>query len=400
MEVPDENYRHPSRRMSDQVPLVIMLFILFSTSALWQEGSVGPVLDICTDTPLAQHPNASLFVVEVITANGCTYEEAIPLSSGVNEFSFVVQPGDQVSAVRFEGPMIGARILTDEGYDFSSTERLVASMESVISEQSDLQVALELWYLMQTYFMHAGPPTGDAAFHDPAFAISAFGYGLCDDSAYIIQNLATLAGLEARVWALSGHLIPEVDIDGGGHMIIDADAGWWINETDDFGDAEYLINASVADVIADSSLLKSSNPSYDDLVWSLYASTEDNSVHKQTPPSYDMSLVLGRDDFVRLSLEPGLEWVTGGEIIAYNGSHRDNLNWSFTDTINNWKTHEAWMARTVGSGQTSLVHPGNYTVLAYENGVSQFQFNRKVLPSISEGLNEWVIVVDSIPSTN
>ena len=387
MEGPMRIIGNPSRRMNGRVPLVIMLFILLTISPLWQEGSVGPVLDICTDAPLAQHTNDPFFVVEVITANGCTYEKAIPLSSGVNELSFVVQLGDQVEAVRFEGPMIGARILTNEGYDFSSTERLVASMESVMSEQSDRQVALEIWDLMETYFMHAEPPTGDAAFHDPALAISAFGYGFCDDNAYIIQNLATLAGLEARVWALSGHVIPEVDIDGGGQMIIDADAA-------------YLINASVAEVIADSSLLKSSNTSNDDYVWSLYASTEDNSVHQRTPPSYDMALVLGRDDFVRFSLEPGLEWITGGEIIAYDGSRRDNLNWSFTDITRDWNPSGAWMAQTVGSGQTSLVHPGNYPVLAYEEGVTRFQFNRKMVPPISEGLNEWVIVVDSIPSTN
>lgn len=81
-------------------------------------------------------------------------------------------------------------------------------------EVCERSVALALWRWVTGNRYHWSPYTADQWGHSPALLFNSIGFGFCDDAASALAALARLAGLSARVWALGGHIVPEVRIDG------------------------------------------------------------------------------------------------------------------------------------------------------------------------------------------
>jgi hypothetical protein len=93
-------------------------------------------------------------------------------------------------------------------------------VREVVSESmSECERALAIWSFLVHNRYHHHAAHYDIELHDPVRYLNVYGYGLCDDSATNFMVLAELAGLESRVWGLSGHVVPEVFFDGAWHML-------------------------------------------------------------------------------------------------------------------------------------------------------------------------------------
>lgn len=88
----------------------------------------------------------------------------------------------------------------------------------------DRMTALALWRLVRRNSHHFEPLTAALWAHSPVLYFNSIGFGFCDDVASALAELARTAGLQARVWTLFGHVVPEILVDGRWEMY-DPDLG-------------------------------------------------------------------------------------------------------------------------------------------------------------------------------
>lgn len=88
---------------------------------------------------------------------------------------------------------------------------------------SDKEKAIAVWKFICIYRYHCYPISQSSQkLHNPAELINAFGCGLCDDANSVLVNLATLAGMKARLIGLTGHVVAEIFFEEQWHFF-DAD---------------------------------------------------------------------------------------------------------------------------------------------------------------------------------
>jgi hypothetical protein len=147
------------------------------------------------------------------------------------------------------------------------------------------------------------------------------GWGLCSHVSAVYVALAREAGYEARVWGLSGHVVPEIRV-GDRWQVYDPDlAIYYFNSANEI--------ASLVELQTDATLVSSPvNPIFDgtdydfpysSMVADIYGSSEDNYIGEQEfiPDSE------GR--FQAVVLPPGASLVYPGrwstEVIGLDGPH-------------------------------------------------------------------------------
>jgi hypothetical protein len=116
---------------------------------------------------------------------------------------------------------------------------------------TDAEKARAIYEYHRRHRFHASP--GDYENHDPVKMFNIYGYGLCGDSAPVLQELWRAAGLQARRGFPMGHCTTEVWYDQEWHML-DSDVQTIVLERD---------NATVAgedDLVRDHDLLKRMHP--------------------------------------------------------------------------------------------------------------------------------------------
>jgi hypothetical protein len=97
---------------------------------------------------------------------------------------------------------------------FDSVHEIVAHVRDSPAALPGEPFEMKLWRFLR-----------DSVYHDvfidpapwrmsPTVLLNSFGFGLCSSVAYAYRALAAEAGYEARVWALSGHVVPEIKVDG------------------------------------------------------------------------------------------------------------------------------------------------------------------------------------------
>lgn len=134
------------------------------------------------------------------------------------------------------------------------------------------------WRYVHTMSRHWTPLTEATFIHRPAYFLRSLGAGFCDDRAAALHWMWLALGYEARVWGISGHVIPEVKINGR-----------WEMYDPDYGVFYYTRARAVAGVEElqdDTSLiwaptepfLTSTNPAYADWWKTIYGTKEDNQV--------------------------------------------------------------------------------------------------------------------------
>lgn len=123
--------------------------------------------------------------------------------------------------------------------------------------------------------------TERAWIHEPLTLINSIGFGYCDDVASAFGHLASAAGYDVRIWSLSGHVAPEVMLDGRWQML-DPDIGvYYADEHGTVLGVEDL--AARPDLISSPAMrmdevLKAEAAAYSEEVAQMYSSVENNIV--------------------------------------------------------------------------------------------------------------------------
>ncbi|MGB0583401.1 MAG: transglutaminase domain-containing protein, partial [Limisphaerales bacterium] len=190
------------------------------------------------------------------------------------------------------------RLSLDGWPDLSSSEGILRSI--LKPGMSDEEKSLAIWKFLVDWRYHHYPAEQGDEVHDPVRFINVYGYGFCDDSARNTAALAQLAGLRARVWGLSGHVVAETYYDGGWHMF-DPDhevfyrtAAGHIASVEELARNPGLITKTKRDPIGSDTRS----------IARLYTSTEDNSVReKKIPATHLLRPVLQPGDEVVFAFE-------------------------------------------------------------------------------------------------
>ena len=165
--------------------------------------------------------------------------------------------------------------------DWFNIDRIVYS---AIGEEIDpKKKAFKIWKFVLNNRYHDAPAEGGAEIHDPVKYLNIYGYGICDDSARNAGVLFIRAGLKARTWGLSGHVIPEVYYNDDWH-ILDPDHGVFYPELDK------ITLASVKDCENDGRIVRRISGTR---IEKLYTSSDNNySSDYFLKKFHDMSMIL------------------------------------------------------------------------------------------------------------
>jgi hypothetical protein len=169
-------------------------------------------------------------------------------------------------------PLVNPRLMVNGRGNWYSTPDILA--EILTDGMSDFEKSEAIWRFIRDNRYHYEPPHGRAENHDPVKFLNVYGYGFCDDSSTNFAALARAAGLKARVWGLSGHVVPEVWYDGGWHMF-DPDGLAYYR----YPDKNTV--ASIADIVAHPEILSQpEKQAYGiEMLTRVYTTTENNSLH-------------------------------------------------------------------------------------------------------------------------
>jgi hypothetical protein len=131
------------------------------------------------------------------------------------------------------GPKSVAMPLLHSGIRWDTAEALVASL-GWRSIENEVDRAIAIWKFVTLHRYHANPPTEGSDEHDIIRFFTCYGYGFCDDASQAVAGLAKLSGLNARIWGLDGHVVPEI-FAGGRWIMLDADFGAYFHKPENPG---------------------------------------------------------------------------------------------------------------------------------------------------------------------
>ena len=120
--------------------------------------------------------------------------------------------GDQI--------VVDPRVIVNRRKDWFSIDSMLA--EILEPGSSDGEKAMAIWEFLVANRYHDIPIAEQVEMHDPVRLLNVYGYGFCDDAANSFMMLARKAGLPARIWNLTGHVVSEAFYDGDWRMF-DAD---------------------------------------------------------------------------------------------------------------------------------------------------------------------------------
>lgn len=173
--------------------------VLLEHAALAATGRTEPMV-----------PADAVAIERAVTGSSDSYAVEFSESAEVTNHAVeIVNTGD----VAIRAP----RVLTPGAPKWFDLPEVLAGFTSDSSDPE--QLALRLWEFLVGARVHGDPASDREDLHDPVRMLNVFGYGFCDDAATVYALMAEELGLESRVWWLSGHVVPEVMIDGQWAML-------------------------------------------------------------------------------------------------------------------------------------------------------------------------------------
>jgi Big-like domain-containing protein/transglutaminase superfamily protein len=130
---------------------------------------------------------------------------------------------------------------------FQSDEEIVRYVATMPDQFVGERFERKLWRFVRGNTYHFVPLTPKQWLHDTWAVVNAQGWGICSHVSAAYVSLARAAGFEARVWGLTGHVVPEIKVNGQWQMF-DPDLGTYYFTPD-------LRIANVADIASDPSLI-------------------------------------------------------------------------------------------------------------------------------------------------
>lgn len=130
---------------------------------------------------------------------------------------------------------------------FQSDMEMVDFVNQMPPEYSGEPFERKLWRFTRDNVYHSVPLNADQWLYDPWAVVNSLGWGFCGHVAAAYVRAARAAGYDARVWGLSGHVVPEIKI-GDRWEIYDPDlAVYYFTQDSQI--------AGVSDIQADTSLI-------------------------------------------------------------------------------------------------------------------------------------------------
>ncbi|MCA9006316.1 MAG: transglutaminase domain-containing protein [Planctomycetaceae bacterium] len=161
--------------------------------------------------------------------------------------------------------------------DLSSQTAMLASI--LTPDMNAEEKSIAIWKFLVDWRYHYYPAEQGDEVHDPVKFLNVYGYGFCDDCATNYMVLARKAGLQSRVWGLSGHVVAETFYDGSWHMFDPDHQVFYRNQrgqiagVEELAEQPQLITKTPTDPLGSSS----------ELIAKLYTSTADNRVNERQP---------------------------------------------------------------------------------------------------------------------
>jgi hypothetical protein len=185
-----------------------------------------------------------------------------------------IENSSRIVSIQNLGPESASFILKWNGIDSFSLAGLLNQIASYDPEES--KAYLQAWKFVRDHSQHYAPLSPLEWFHHPVLFFNSAGFGICDDQAEALYHLWTAMGYEARLWGLSGHVVPEVFADGK-WQLLDPDFGtYYLNDSGEIASIEEISRDPTL-IYNPRSMLEDYLPgAYSEGVAALYASTDDN----------------------------------------------------------------------------------------------------------------------------
>lgn len=198
-------------------------------------------------------------------------------------------PAPSKSAIRIEnvsGATQTLRLSLNGKQFFQSNQDLLDEIRQLPDEIAAEPLERKIWRYIRDNRIHRPSLTEENWYHSPTLFMNSLGFGICDDSAALLYQIATSAGIQARVWALTSHVVAEVFTNGKWKMYDPELGAYYENDDGQVAGVEEL--AMNADLITsprnqftyqpdlhDSSM---NDLQFAEFVASLYTTADDNSV--------------------------------------------------------------------------------------------------------------------------
>lgn len=171
--------------------------------------------------------------------------------------------------------------LTHNGFtSFQSTKQLVEYIRSIPDAYPGQPFERKLWRFLIENVVHDYPLSENQWLMDPLVTINSLGWGFCSNVASAFTRIAQEAGMEARVWGLGGHVVPEVRASDGTWQMYDPDLAVYYRNANGKVASIMDLEAQPYLIAEPTSPLFEIGPGtpYSPYVASIYASTDDNAV--------------------------------------------------------------------------------------------------------------------------
>ncbi|MDG1838551.1 MAG: transglutaminase-like domain-containing protein [Phycisphaerales bacterium] len=265
-------------------------------------------------------------------------------------------------SIRIEnkGDTLGSFWLSTPGaIDSRTSSSIVASLVNTAMTDREKAMAIWSWVARVKTQQYNAPGV-----MDPVIAFNGYGKGLCGSDAHNFATLCLEAGLQARVRALGGHVVPEVVIDGD-WALLDPNHEFFVER-----DGRLL---SVDEIAESQSLIPKFDPVGWDRINLLRVYQPPNRVVEPVQSSRSMNLELGPGDiatFAHLtpmtppvsgnSERPIREWIGKGTLLRRYANVREDL--SPTRVV----LHERWSYPIAGTSILLTMKKDNCRLLAAE----------------------------------
>lgn len=159
----------------------------------------------------------------------------------------------------------------------------VWKMAPLFGEES---FARKLWRFVRDNTYHNVPLNADRMWYDMWTTMNSLGWGFCGHVAAVYVEIARAAGFEARVWGLTGHVVPEIRVDGRWEMYDPDMAVYYLNSegkvagVEELAEVPSLITNPINPVLVDDAQ-QQSGP-YHMVIAEYYASQADNYTNDTT----------------------------------------------------------------------------------------------------------------------
>jgi hypothetical protein len=198
----------------DSTQMSVVLAISDSTVANVQYDEVDDAIEITVEDYGEAAITVSVSDGELTTEKAFTYR-----ASRVTRAVDMQIPTPETSAIVIKN-VLEESIELGLGWNDKTIYETRADMVAAIGRSSATSADFvhDLWRFVSANVYHNHSFAGERWEHDPLLLVNSIGFGLCDDVASAFSLVVREAGLSSRVWALSGHVVPEVWIDGRWQM--------------------------------------------------------------------------------------------------------------------------------------------------------------------------------------